>query len=366
MNELNYYNPTRIVSGLGCVRAYDGFAALGKRAILVCGRQSARISGALDHVRLALDAAEIRYTIFDRVENNPTVETCLDAGREAREFGAEFVIGIGGGSPLDAAKAVAVFAKNPTLTCETIYRHTFTEALPIVAIPTTAGTGSEVTQYAVLTVRAAETKQTVKHPLLFPRVALLDAAYTETLSHRVTISTAVDAISHSVEGFFAKRANAVTDALAVRSLRLLSGGLHSILAGTLDLEVREMLLYGSTLAGMVIAGTGTGFVHTLGYALTYFDGVPHGEANAYFLSDFVAYMSLAREDKERVVYQALGVRDAHELRAWIETLIPLELKLSRDRVMQYSHSAEKRLATQNSVYEITNDDIYDLYKQYMR
>ncbi len=115
MNEITYYNPVQIISGRDCVINYPSFSSFGRRGLIVCGRNSARLSGALDDLRTAFDRAGIAYAIYDRVEENPSVETCQIGGAEARDFRAEFVIGIGGGSPLDAAKAIAVYASNPDL-----------------------------------------------------------------------------------------------------------------------------------------------------------------------------------------------------------------------------------------------------------
>ena len=367
MSEFGYYNPVRILAGEGCVKTFDGFSAWGKRGIIVCGRNSARISGALDDVKALLDKNNISYTIFDRVETNPSVETCYAAGAEAREYQADFVLGIGGGSPLDAAKAIAVYAANPHLEAEDIFRLDFREPpLPVYAIGTTAGTGSEVTQYSVLTVRSIENKKSVSHPALFPKIAFLDPNYTNTLPYSVTVSTAIDALCHGIEGYFSKRANDITEALAERAIQIMGTGLKELVGGTLDSRIRAKLLYGSTLAGMVIAGTGTGFVHAMGYPLTYFDGVPHGEANAYFIADFVEYMSLSRPDKERKVYRLMGFSDLSEFRELISKAIPLDLTLNREKVLKYSHIASKSKGIQNSVFEIAEPDIYDLYKQYSK
>lgn len=364
MREWNCYNPTKIELREGAAREYD-YRALGRRALIVCGHSSARICGALDDVRLALEAQGVLYTVFDRVENNPRVETCWMAGNQARADGIELIIGIGGGSPLDAAKAIAAFAARAYPNPESIYKDGVSAALPVIAIGTTAGTGSEVTQYAVLTVQSASTKMTVKSPLLFPRAALMDVNYTATLPLRLTVATAVDAISHCIEGYCSVRASAYTDALALRSMRMLSGGLRKITDGLLDLDVREDLLMASTMAGLVIAQTGTGFAHVLGYPLTFFEGFQHGEANAQFLADFVEAMSLSRPDKERAILHALGCASTDELRSWLRDLIPARPRLTREKVMQFTHISETSKSLANSVYVVNGDEIYEFYKQYL-
>lgn len=367
MSGINYYNPVQIVSGRDCVRNYEGFSNFGKRGLIVCGRNSARLSGALDDLKAAFDESGISYSIFDRVEENPSVETCHAGGAEARDFRAEFVIGIGGGSPLDAAKAIAAYAANPDLDADDIFSLDFKNPpLPIYAIGTTAGTGSEVTPYSVLTVRSIENKKSVASPLLFPKIAFMDPNYTNTLPHNVTIASAVDALCHAIEGYFSKRANPITDSLAEKAIRIVGCGIKDLVSGALDSDLREKLLYGSTIAGMVIAGTGTGFVHAMGYPLTYFDGLSHGEANSYFIADFLEYMSLARPDKERRVYSIMGLSGIKEFRDLIDRAIPKDLTLTREKVIKYTKISSPAAGVKNSVFQLREEDMYDLYKQYSR
>lgn len=363
---INYYNPVEIISGEDCVKNYTGFKNFGNRALIVCSRTAARICGALDDVRTLLDESGISFSIFDRVEPNPSIETCHLGGCEAREFRADFVIGIGGGSPLDAAKAIAVFAKHPELEPEDIYKMTFTEALPICAIGTTAGTGSEVTQYSVLTDASVSNKRSVASPLMFPKVALLDPNYTNTLPFEPTVATAIDALCHAIEGYFSLRATDITDALAERAIEIVGRGIRALTSGKLDSALRAKLLYGSTIAGMVIAGTGTGFVHAMGYPLTYFDGFSHGDANAHFIADYLELMSLARADKEEKIYTLMGISDIRDFRALIEKAVPNRVGLSREKVLQYTKSVCKSRHLASSVFEVTEDIIYDIYKQYLK
>jgi len=362
MMEWTCLNPTQIIMRDGAVRGYE-FRALGRHALLVCGKTSARICGALDDVREALILQGVDYTVFDRVENNPRVETCFEAGALAREVGADFVVGIGGGSPLDAAKAIAAFAASVYETPESIYDGV-EKALPIVAVGTTAGTGSEVTQYAVLTVESASTKMTVKSPLLFPRAALMDPQYTATLPLRLTVSTAVDAMSHCIEGYFSTRASAYTDAIALRALRMLGNNLGKLRAGELSSSVREELLMASTMAGQVIAQTGTGFAHVLGYMLTFFEGFQHGEANAQFLSDFVEAMGTVRPDKANTTLRALGLTSTDEMRAYLRELIPATPHLTRGQVERFTAISAKSKSLANAVCVIGAKEIEELFAQY--
>ena len=367
MSLINFYNPVEIISGRDCVINYTGFSKFGKRCMIVCGRNSARLCGALDDLKNALNLSGVSYSVFDRVEENPSIETCHTAGAEARDFRADFVVGVGGGSPLDAAKAIAVYAANPDLEGEDIYNLKFTNPpLPICAVGTTAGTGSEVTQYSVLTVRSIGNKKTVASPLLFPKIAFADPNYTNTLPHHTTMATAVDALCHGIEGYFSKRANPITEALAEQAIKIMGSGLKELVSGALDCDLREKLLYGSIIAGQVISGTGTGFVHAMGYPLTHFDGLAYGVSNSYFIADFIEYMSLARPDKEQKIYSLMELSGIGEFRDLIDRAIPKDLILTREKVIRYTKLTAPAPALKNSVFDLSEDDMFDLYKQYSR
>ena len=154
----NIYMPVRCIVGRGCVEQSGGiFASAGKRCLIVTGRSSARLSGALGDAEKALQGAGISYEIFDGIGANPLVSACCAAGKRARDIGAEFILGIGGGSVLDASKAIAIYAADPSLAPMDIYKREYSGTpLPVLLIGTTAGTGSEVTGVAVLTKRLTE------------------------------------------------------------------------------------------------------------------------------------------------------------------------------------------------------------------
>lgn len=367
MNRL-FCNPVEIISSRGCVREYDGYSRFGRKCLIVCGKSSARLCGVLDDLQNVLTAQGVAFSVFDRTEQNPTVETCLEAGTYARETKAEFIIGVGGGSPLDASKAAAVFAANPHMDVKTLYDENamLSDPLPIIAIPTTAGTGSEVTQYSVLTVHSIQNKKTLKTPKIFPKVALLDPEYTLTLSKSITAATAVDALSHSVEGYFAKGATVISDALAEKAMLFVGRGLSSLAEGKLDVALREKLLLGSMLAGLVISVTGTSFVHSFGYPLTYFEGIPHGEANAYFLPDFLRYMESTSQNRVSRVLRLCGVKSTEEFENLILNAVPCDRRFSRDNVMKYARIGLNGASAKKALFEPELSDAYDMFKKYIR
>jgi alcohol dehydrogenase class IV len=248
---------------------------------------------------------------------------------------------------MDAGKAVAFIAASPDVTPETVFFAPVTRALPIVAVPTTAGTGSEVTQYAILTNDAEKTKTSLASPVLFPAAAFLDARYTAGLGLETTVNTAVDALSHAVEGMLSVRASAFSDAAARGALGLLAGCMPALAAGKAPPEVRARLQDAATLAGLVIANTGTTAVHALGYSLTYFKHVDHGRANGLTLASYLGFNAARDGARVNEILAALGMREpaalADALCALLGGVRPSE-RLSADEVTLY---AQKAMTTKN-------------------
>ena len=197
------FMPARIFSGAGCLRAHaDALLLLGKKCLIVTGGSSAKKSGALFDASAVLDELKIEYGVFDKIGENPLTRSCHDAGAAARGLGAEFIIGIGGGSPLDAAKAVAIYASNEELSPSDIYLRKYKNApLPVVLIGTTSGTGSEVTGVSVLTNSDTGYKKSISGPDCYSVISFCDYKYTCSMPMSVTVSTALDAFCHAWSHF---------------------------------------------------------------------------------------------------------------------------------------------------------------------
>ena len=178
--DFNFFSPINVKSGKNCVTENSALIAkYGTKCLIVTGGSSAKKSGALEDVTKALEKEGISYKIYDKITENPRLDHCHEAGCLAREYGADFIIGIGGGSPLDAAKAVAVYASNPAFSPEDIYTPEKREkALPIVAVGTTAGTGSEVGRVSVLTNPETGRKGSIAPDDCYPTLSFADSTYT--------------------------------------------------------------------------------------------------------------------------------------------------------------------------------------------
>jgi len=223
--------------------------------------------------------------VFDEVEQNPTHLTVNRGGSVARQLGSDLIIGLGGGSALDAAKAVALLATNPGHIEDFEGRAKYRIApLPVIAIPTTCGTGSEVTWVAVITHTERKFKMGIKGPQMFPAVALVDPDLLSTLPRPLVAATALDALTHAVEAYTAKPATFITDVWARESFglvfRFIQGAYRDIEGNR---EAREGMMKGSLLAGMAFGNSDVGAVHCIAESIGALYDIPHGVANAVFL-----------------------------------------------------------------------------------
>ncbi len=279
--------PARIIGGENCVIKNSAeLKRLGKNCLIVTSKTSAKKSGALDDVITALNNENIAYSIFDEITENPLVSTVIKAGERAREFGAEFIIGIGGGSPLDASKAVAICAENPDYDIKGLYARPIpSKALPVALVGTTSGTGSEVTGVSVLTNDEDGMKKSISGADCYGAVSFLDPKYTCSMNYDITVSTALDAFAHAVEGWFAPACSELPTQYAKMALPLIYRGLKYLdREKTLpDEKLREELYYGSIYAGLELNVCGAAFPHTVGYVLTENFGIPHGKACTAFM-----------------------------------------------------------------------------------
>lgn len=295
------YITSKIISGENCVvNNKNIFASFGKKCLIVTSKTSAVKSGALDDVKNALGSLGIEYTVFDKITENPLVSTVIEGGRAAREFGAEFVIGIGGGSPLDASKAVAICALNPDFDIDGLYNRKIpAKALPVILIGTTSGTGSEVTGVSVLTNDNNMQKKSISGPDCYGAVCFCDAKYTHSMSYDITVSTALDAFAHTVEGFFSPKCTEIPMMYAKKAIPLIYKGLKALneTKSLPDEKLREDLFKGSLYAGLELNVCGATFPHTVGYVLTEEFGVPHGKACTAFMP--LLLMKAKRNDVER-------------------------------------------------------------------
>ena len=307
-----FHIPAKVYCETNCVRAHaKELASFGKKALLVTGRNSAFQNGSIRDVQDALSSQGVEYAIFNEVEENPSVETVMKGRERGLSEGADFVIGIGGGSPMDAAKAIALMIRRKEDGADYLYdANAATEALPVVCIPTTCGTGSEVTAVSVLTRHSLRTKGSIPHKI-FPELALLDGKYLLSAPRSVIADTSIDALAHMYESYLNTKATELSNMCVDAGLRVWSRSRKAILTGQpLTAENCRDMLLASMLAGMAIAHTGTSLPHGLSYPLTYETGMPHGKACGYFLP---GYLREAEPAAAAYLLQTAGFADVDSL-----------------------------------------------------
>src|SRR5665648_72542 len=369
-----YYMPTKVMMGNDCIiKNSEIFMTLGKKALIVTGAKSAKRNGSEKDVKTALESVGIPYEVFDQVMSNPTISCVYEGAALAKEKGVDFIIAIGGGSPMDAAKAIALLAAQD-IEEENIFSGKYDrKVLPMAFVPTTSGTGSEVTQYSILTNDKAQTKTSIASELLFPTVTFLDAKYTEHLGVTTTINTAIDALSHAVEGMLSVKASFVSNALAGTSIRMIINCVPDLLQAlqsgsetVISLERREQLLHASFLAGMVIAQTGTTAVHAMGYSLTYFKDIDHGRANGLLLGESLKLVEKVQPAFCGTILEAMCFSEAHQLRELLDKLLGDKEEISSEEIEKYSKSAIQTKNIVNSVVKPVEENLKTIFTQSFR
>lgn len=313
----NLYVNSKVISGKNCLAENaDLISGFGKKCLIVTSRTAAKKSGALDAMTDALKKCGIDYEIFDKISENPLVSVVIEGGSAARDCGADFIVGIGGGSALDASKAVAICACNPQYDIDGLYsRQVPSKALPLILVGTTCGTGSEVTGVSVLTNDKTKQKKSIGGADCYAALVFADSQYTYSAGYDVTVSTALDALAHATEGWFSPRCDDIARVYAKLALPKIYNGLKKLLnpENIYDVTVKDELYYGSVFAGIQLNICGAAFPHTVGYILTENFGIPHGKACTalmpYFLRKakryesrkFAEFLEILGADEDEVI-----------------------------------------------------------------
>ncbi len=336
--HLDSYMPVRIISGKNCLLEKSALLRdFGKRCIILTGKSSALKSGALEDVKKVLTENDIDYFVFNEIEPNPLTSTCKKAGDAARDFCADFVFGVGGGSVLDAAKAVAIFAKNQAFTHTEIYKRTVPcEHLPVILLGTTSGTGSEVTGVSVLTNSDTGLKKSISGADCYADVSFCDYKYTLSVDVDTRISTALDAFCHAVESFVASSSNDLSEAYALKAIGLLKNYiLTDKLSAVSDAADFEKLYIASLYAGLAINITGTCFPHTVGYYLTESYNVSHGKACAVFMPVLLDKTKKYCPEKLQAILECMNT-DLSVLCKAVSKIAFVEVNASADEISNVS------------------------------
>nr|WP_233346719.1 iron-containing alcohol dehydrogenase [Hyphobacterium sp. CCMP332] len=333
-----------------------------------------RNAGLIDNALAALKADGFDVFVFDEVVADPPEAVVLDAAAKASEFGAQAIIAFGGGSPMDTAKVVSLLAGGDQPLSEMYgVEQVRVAGLPSIMIPTTAGTGSEVTNVAVLTT-GATSKRGIASGALYADMAILDPELTLGLPRHATAATGIDAMVHAIEAFTNKRSkNPVSDALALAALKKLQGGILTACDEPSNIEARGDMLLGAMLAGQAFSNSPVGAVHAMAYPLGGIFHVPHGLSNSVVLPPVLKFNAAAAEPlyAEMAAHMGLAASSAG-LIAEMERIAEatgIERRLSQ---LGISHNDIPRMAEDvaandrllpNNPRELTYDDIVRLYEE---
>jgi len=332
MNPFTFNVPTRIVFEPGSTRKLGEFlASQGANSALIITDKGVLNAGCLKGVFKALDSSRIAHGTYDGVEQNPTEGNVRQALRILRECNCDSIVAVGGGSSMDTAKAVVASMKEGKDISE-LYQGVMRgrAPLPLVAVPTTAGTGSEVTWSAVITDTENRVKETARGDYMYPKLALVDPEITVSLPAHITASTGMDALTHAIEAFITRGAHAMSDALAMESSLLIFRHLRDAVRDGGNMTARGAMSIASTLGGMAFSISGLGMVHGMAEPLGGRYNVPHGIANSVLLPHCLSFNCDAVEGKLTVMARLLGIDGDHTARETSHSLVEAVRKLSND------------------------------------
>jgi alcohol dehydrogenase class IV len=313
MNPITLFRTIpRIVMGPGALNQLtDEVRVLKAKKVLIVTDQGLIEAGLVKKAQDLLTKADIKYAVFGDVEADPRYEIVADCVEMVRREKADLLIGFGGGSPIDIAKVSAVMATNEGPISEYFGIDLVPKAgLPILIIPTTAGTGSEVTPIAILSDHTEKLKKGIVSQHLFPSAALLDAELTLGLPAHVTAATGMDALIHAVEAFTSKNATSITDMLARQAMGLIAKNIRTAYADGSNLAARSNMLEGSLLAGMAFCNAGVTAVHAFAYPIGAEFHISHGVANSIMLGPVMEFNQLGNPAKFARIAEYLGENTA--------------------------------------------------------
>jgi len=304
--------PTRIAFGAGRLSEVGILASVhGKRAMLITYRDIRGLEDITERAINYLNEAGMSVTEYSEVEPDPPTEIINRGAEIARKNGIEVVIGLGGGSAIDTAKAIGVVAVNggdawDYMACNPACKK-FSSAIPVIAIPTTAGTGSETTAVAVLTKKEITSKGSIVNPVIFPRTAIVDPELSRTMPSGLTASTGIDALGHAMESFISKRVTPYVARMAPEAIRLIWENLPVAFEDGDNLLARANMAWASTVAGMMLAQSGVIGVHAVAQALGAHLNIPHGIGVAVATPHFLEYNRSEASEKYVKIARELGI-----------------------------------------------------------
>ena len=373
LNETSYH-------GKGAIQEIAGeVKRRGFKKAFVCSGPTIFKHGVTKKVTDVLDQAGCAYEVYTNIKENPTIENVQNGVEEYKKSGADFIIAIGGGSPMDTAKAIGIIINNPEFadvrSLEGV-APTKNPCVPIIAVPTTAGTAAEVTINYVITDVEKKRKFVCVDTHDIPIIAVVDPDMMSSMPKGLTAATGMDALTHAIEGYITKAAWEITDMFHLKAIEVISSSLRGAVENTP--EGREGMALGQYIAGMGFSNVGLGIVHSMAHALGAVYDTPHGVANAILLPTVMEYNADATGEKYRDIAKAMGVEGTETMsqeeyrKAAVDAVrklaadvgIPKDVKaiVKGEDIRFLSESASADAWAPGNPKEATVDDIEKLYR----
>ncbi len=336
MTSVHAHMPVEIFREEGVLRRAGAVAAsFGRRCLIMTSATAAQKSRALTDALDSMKEAGVEAIVYPYISPNPTIAECRAASDACDAARAHSILAIGGGSVMDAAKATAWMTTNFIIDPEKLFAGKLKHPpVPLMLCGTTAGTGSEVSAVAVITDDYGQ-KRSVKHRHCYAYCVFADPRYTDTMPRSVTVSTALDALAHTVEGYLNPACDAISTMFAEKALALLVDGLTTLCREELpDRNGRDRLYDGALLAGMVLNACGTAFPHPMGYVLTEDHGIPHGQACAVFMEELLHCAKLHTPERAERLFALCGGEEV--LREILQTLVDVPVTMTEEQLARYA------------------------------
>lgn len=299
--QLVLYGPNSLDS-LGA-----SITSLKKNKALIVTDQIMRKMGYVDKLLGILQKEHLAAEIFDKIGSEPTDQDVAEGINVYHQGGCDFIIGLGGGSPIDAGKAIGIMASNPGKISDYMGAGKVTHALPpLVAISTTAGTGSEVTKFTIITDTEKDVKMLIASPHLIPAIAVSDPLLTLSVPAKITAATGIDAFCHAIEAYVSKKSQPVTDTIALESIRLISRNIRLAWSSGDNIEARSNMMRGATLAGIAFSNSSVTLIHGMSRPIGACFHVPHGISNAVLLPVWAEFSCISAPQKFANIAEAMG------------------------------------------------------------
>jgi len=277
-----------------------------KKGLIVTDQVMVKI-GVLDGIKKALEQSKVQFAIYDGVATEPTVDFVQEGLKAYKENGCDFLIAVGGGSPIDTAKAVAVMVTNPgSIEDYKGLGKVVQKGVPLVVIPTTAGTGSEVTVFTIITDTRTDVKMLIGSPFVMPEVAIVDPLLTLSCPRGLSAAVGIDALTHAIEAYVSVKAQPMSDIFCLSAIELISGNLRQAWANGNNVEAREKTMLGSLQAGMAFTNASVALVHGMSRPIGAYFHVPHGASNAALLGVVMEFSLIGNPTRYAHIAEAMG------------------------------------------------------------